>query len=171
MAEGTGMTAAPLIPHPLSAIQHLTEEAWPLAAGLGPVNAQPTAARLSRTFTGVVLGGWGLSAVADVSELIVGEFAANVICASDGSAEIRTHDDGGWMPSLWLCLVSDRTRLRVEVWDNLPASYGVPVPRIAAPNEESGRGLELVEALSLDWGWERLPGHAGIKRVWAFLGT
>jgi hypothetical protein len=36
-------------------------------------------------------------------------------------------------------------------------------------DEESGRGLEMVEALSEDWGWESVPGWRG-KRVWAFVG-
>jgi len=37
------------------------------------------------------------------------------------------------------------------------------------PEDESGRGLEMVDALSEDWGWENVPGGGG-KRVWAMLG-
>jgi hypothetical protein len=34
---------------------------WPLVAGLGPLGALPTAPRLARSFTVVVLGGWKLA--------------------------------------------------------------------------------------------------------------
>jgi len=81
---------------------------------------------------------------------------------------IRPRYDAGRLPVLWLRLLSDHARLRIEVWDDVPVSYGVPVRRVAASEDEPGRGLELVGALSKDWGWERVPGH-GAKRVWAIL--
>lgn len=68
---------------------------------------------------------------------------------------------------LWLRLLSDGARLKVEVWDQLPGS---PVPRAARDDDESGRGLELVQALSVDWGWDELPGR-DVKRVWALLAS
>jgi hypothetical protein len=69
---------------------------------------------------------------------------------------------------LWLRLLSDRTQLRVEVWDDLPPELGSPAPRCAARDDESGRGLDLISKLSLDWGWDHLPGRDA-KRVWALL--
>lgn len=143
---------------------------WPLLAGLGPVTALPAAAGLGRAFTSLVLSGWGLLGLADVSEMIVSEFAANVIQAASDPGANPFCDGDGRVPTLWLCLMTDRVRLRIEVWDDLPDSLGAPAPRRAAPDEESGRGLELVEALRLDWGWEHVPEHAA-KRVWALLGT
>jgi hypothetical protein len=44
------------------------------------------------------------------------------------------------------------------------------VVRHPGPDEESGRGLEMIDALSEDWGWESVPGWKG-KRVWAVLLT
>jgi hypothetical protein len=143
-------------------------ETWPLAACLGPVGALPTAPRVARAFTVLVLGGWGLSAVADSGELVVSEFAGNVIRAADGLSDSSWCGGPGRRPVLKVRLASDLARLRIEVWDDLPAGLGGPVQYHAAPDEESGRGLELVEALSLDWGWERAPGRAA-KRVWAVL--
>ncbi|MFG2905827.1 ATP-binding protein [Kitasatospora sp. NPDC048286] len=53
--------------------------------------------------------------------------------------------------------------LRLEVHD---AGRTHPVPRTASPDEENGRGLRLVEELSITWGW--CPREGGIgKVVWA----
>ena len=65
-------------------------------------------------------------------------------------------------------LSSDRLRLMVEVWDTLPAALGAPAMRHPHEDEESGRGLELIEALADAWDWEAVPGWHG-KRVWAVL--
>ena len=54
-------------------------------------------------------------------------------------------------------------RLLVEVWDQAP---GIPVLREAAGDEESGRGLILVNAISEKWGWNPAEGQPG-KVVWA----
>ena len=78
------------------------------------------------------------------------------------------YDADGRLPVLWLRLLSDRAQLRVEAWDTVPAELGMPRPRRAAADDESGRGLDLIAALSLDWGWDHLPGHDA-KRVWALL--
>jgi len=140
---------------------------WPLFAGLGPVGTLDSVPRVGRSFCNVVLRGWGLDELAGDAELITSELAANVVRAATGP-DGRPRYDAGRLPVLWLRLLSDRARLRVEVWDNLPLSCGVPVRRVAGDDDESGRGLELVGALSKDWGWERLPAHAA-KRVWAIL--
>jgi anti-sigma regulatory factor (Ser/Thr protein kinase) len=59
------------------------------------------------------------------------------------------------------CVLSDDT-LRVEVSD---AGDGVPVPRAADDEDESGRGLALVAALATTWGVLPRP-HAIGKTVW-----
>ncbi len=95
-----------------------------------------------------VLEGWGLDAT-----------------GPDGRPR---YDERGGLPLRWLRLLSDRARVRVEVWDTVALDRGVPVLRRAAATDESGRGLDLVRALSLDWGWDHLPAHDA-KRVWALL--
>lgn len=177
MAEGTtAADAPPDAPVPLASGCGLAAggdsgqwKVWPMSACLGPVGALPAACHLARTFTALILGGWGLSAVSDTSELIVSEFAANVIRAASPDGNRCCHS-AGRLPFMSLRLMTDLARLRIEVWDDLPASFGAPAVRRAAPGEESGRGLELVEALSLNWGWEHIPGHAA-KRVWALLSS
>lgn len=151
---------------------------WPLAAGLGPLGALPTAPRLARSFTVLVLGGWRLAELAEDAELIASELCSNVVRAASGPDGRPRYDDDGRLPLLWLRLLSDGTCLRIEAWDTVAAEAGVPAPRRAAADDESGRGLELVSALSVDWGWEFLPGHDrprpglpghAVKRVWALL--
>ncbi|MFG3050699.1 ATP-binding protein [Kitasatospora sp. NPDC048239] len=61
------------------------------------------------------------------------------------------------------CLVLDSALLRVEVTD---ASEDLPQPRRSTPDDESGRGLELVTALADSWGAHlRGDGYIG-KTVW-----
>jgi hypothetical protein len=64
-----------------------------------------------------------------------------------------------------LRLASDHARVLVEVWDSVPHA---PAARRAAPDEEGGRGLALVEALSDRWDWRTVVGWPG-KVVWAEL--
>lgn len=46
---------------------------WPLFAGLGPLGALPTVARLARMFTVLVLSGWELAEFTEDAELIASE--------------------------------------------------------------------------------------------------
>jgi hypothetical protein len=137
---------------------------WPLFAGLGPLGALPTVPRLARTFCVLVLGEWGLGSLADDCELVVSELISNVVRAATGRSGQPCYDERGRLPLLWLRLLSDH----VQVWDTVPLEIGIPVLRLAATTDETGRGLELVEGLSLDWGWDHLPAHDA-KRVWALL--
>ena len=144
---------------------------WPLFSALGPVSALLTAPALARAFTGTVLDGWDLARagdLADVSELVISELASNVAGAVTGDDGRPVCRADGRVTELWLRLMSDRARLRVEVWDNLPASAGVPVLRRPDPGEEHGRGLEIVSHLSQDWGCYPVP-DLGLKVVWALL--
>lgn len=63
-----------------------------------------------------------------------------------------------------LHVLSDRTSIVVRVWDG---NDGMPVLRYAAPDDESGRGLEIIDALAADWSAYREAG--GGKVVWALI--
>ncbi|MBO0804134.1 MAG: ATP-binding protein [Nocardiopsaceae bacterium] len=128
----------------------------------------PTAPSLARGFVSEVLEGWHLSELASTTELVASELAANVVRAATGPDGKPVYDDEGGLPLLWLRLLSDRDRLMIEVWDNLPTMFGAPVVQQANPDDESGRGLKMVDTLSEDWGWESVDGWDG-KRVWAVL--
>ena len=126
MAEGTTAAAAlPAIPalacdRGMPSARRPAGDAWPLPCELGPLSAMPTAPKLARIFTVVVLGGWDLAAFAEDGKLIASELTANVVRAVAGLGGHPRPGDAGWLPALWLRLLSDRTRLQVEVWDNIP---------------------------------------------------
>jgi hypothetical protein len=46
------------------------------------------------------------------------------------------------------------------------ANSVLPTPRVAAPDDESGRGLALVAALAEEWGSEARTGNAIGKTTW-----
>jgi anti-sigma regulatory factor (Ser/Thr protein kinase) len=141
---------------------------WLLNSDLGPLGALPTAPGLARGFVNVALSDWGLDALTEVTELLVSELSTNVVRAATTPDGTPRYDAAGKLPLLWIRLLSDGSRLMVEVWDTVPTALGAPVTRHPEPNEESGRGLEIIEMLAEDWGWETVPGWSG-KKVWATL--
>jgi hypothetical protein len=103
-----------------------------------------------------------------VLELVASELATNVVRAATGPDDQPRYDADGRLPLLWLRLLSDRNKVMLEVWDNLPPVLGAPVMKHAEDDDESGRGLDMVEMLSEDWGWEKAKEWSG-KRVWALV--
>jgi hypothetical protein len=141
---------------------------WPLFSGLGPLGALPTVPRLARTYTALVLGGWGLDGFIEDSLAVVSELAANAVHAATGEDGEPAYSGDGRLPVVWVRLMTDMALVGIEVWDTVPSAVGAPALRQAAPDAESGRGLEIVASLSVDWGWEPVPGIGG-KRTWALL--
>jgi anti-sigma regulatory factor (Ser/Thr protein kinase) len=137
--------------------------AWPLSAHL-PLGALPTAVPCARAYIRVILDEWGLPALADPAELIVSELVTNSVRASaDEYGRPRYSEDG--LPVVHLRLACGQACVLVEVWDSVPSP---PAARRAGPDEENGRGLALIQALSDRWGWTKVPGWPG-KVVWAEL--
>lgn len=84
------------------------------------------------------LEGWGLGEHADVAELIVAELVANALCHGKGPVQMRLSLTNG--------------HLRVEVHDD---GAGRPVRKHVASDDESGRGLEVIDGLVELYGGER----------------
>jgi hypothetical protein len=102
-----------------------------------PFEAAPAELRLLRRRVRCALGQWGAAAVADEVELAVTELATNVVKhVGEGAAAT-------------LVLEPRRDRLRVELHDK---SHEVPTSGSGNCEEECGRGLHLLSAMSLDWG-------------------
>ncbi|WP_371528997.1 ATP-binding protein [Streptomyces sp. NBC_01283] len=102
-----------------------------------PFEAVPTELGLLRQTVRCMLGRWGAEAIADEAELAVTELATNIIKhVGEGAAAT-------------LVLESKAGRLRVELHDK---SHTVPLARVENCDEECGRGLHLLSAMSLDWG-------------------
>ena len=102
-----------------------------------------------------VLASLGAShACAGVLQLIVSELVTNSI------VHTRSGWDGG---TVTVALTRDGQRIRVEVTDD----GGPELPRVRPLDvgAESGRGLQMVDALAGAWGWDRDPGGGTI--AWA----
>ncbi len=122
---------------------------------LSPLPAAPSCAReVSR----LQLAEWGMSALSEVADIIVTELVTNAVQAS------QRHSAPA---QLGFRMSVSGPRVRIEVWDTAPGR-----PRLrtnVTPLNESGRGLQLVDALSGGrWGSHRCP--AGGKVVWAEIG-
>jgi anti-sigma regulatory factor (Ser/Thr protein kinase) len=112
--------------------------------------------RTARRFTRNTLREWGLASLADDAEAIVGEFVANAV----------SHAAPPSVPgqSLGLRLLRRTGEVMCAVLD---PSDSAPVLRMPDRNEEAGRGLQMVDALSDVWGWSPVTGRG--KAVWAIL--
>lgn len=159
-------TASRLAPHCLgSRRQAVPEQALPdtvpgMAANVCQIllSVAPEAARAARQFTTVTLCEWQLDDLVEEAVLIASELVTNAIrhgrcCAVGGS--------GDGVELTWqrqaarvICMVTDR-------------SPRPPVLGEADYDAESGRGLQVVQALAATWGWMMLS--ATSKAVWAAL--
>jgi anti-sigma regulatory factor (Ser/Thr protein kinase) len=113
-----------------------------------PVEAVP----LTRRQLSGVLGEWGLTGEAHEDVLlVVTELLSNAVDHGRGPVRLTVELRGG--------------SVRVEVHDTAP---GPPRPQPLDPYAVRGRGLQMVEALSSEWGWSDRP--VG-KIVWADVPT
>jgi hypothetical protein len=129
---------------------------WPMRTFL-ELGALPGAVPCTRLHALHVLREWGLTAFSESTGLLVSELVTNAIQISrvaEPDAPVR----------LWL--VSDRAQVVIFVWDASPLP---PLPGDVGENAESGRGLLIVEAVSVRWGWD-FPLGMGGKVVWAVVG-
>jgi anti-sigma regulatory factor (Ser/Thr protein kinase) len=125
--------------------------------------AMPHAVGRARAWARWVLGTWHLDGVADTVELLVSELVTNAVRATgvtDDSTDPR-HLFGKVKP-IYLSLSALAEAVLIEVWD---ASETPPLRRTASDEDETGRGLILVQALSKEWGCEVL--RTGGKIVWS----
>ncbi|MFF4220489.1 ATP-binding protein [Streptomyces nondiastaticus] len=113
--------------------------------------AEPGAVRTARTLVRDTLHDWGMDGVTDVTVLLVSELVTNSLRYASGPIGVRMYSHAG-------------PTLLVEVSDPLPDP---PRERAADPDDEGGRGLQLVACASRRWGTRR--GGTG-KTVWFELG-
>jgi len=145
-------------------VQELSRmQEWPLHSHL-ELRAVPASVPSARLHTRNLLREWRMECLADTAELLVSEMITNAVRASglvdDQQREIG-RAPGAQRMRLWL--TSDRHSVLIQVWD---VDHHVPVRQDADPDAEAGRGVMLIEALSLQWGFCTPDGHDG-KIVWA----
>jgi serine/threonine-protein kinase RsbW len=80
--------------------------------------------------------------------LMVSELATNCIRHTNTAFDIT--------------IVRERAEIRIEVTDR---AGGTPVMRSPGPSEPTGRGLQIVDMLSKEWGVEQTSRATG-KTVW-----
>ena len=112
----------------------------------------PTSVALARRFVAATLHRWGLDALVEVVALLTGELVTNAIVHTPATPIGLVV---GWGDQV----------VRVEVHD---ASLRLPrLNRLAASDDEAGRGLGLVAALATRWGVDvDAGGHGDGKAVW-----
>ncbi len=117
-------------------------QAWQLSVADGVAPVPRVRAEVAATLTG-----WGLDSAVPGCQQLVGELLANAVRHGQDGVQLRIGQ-------------LDDT-LRVEVRDD-----GPDLPRLsrAGPDQESGRGLVLVDAMARRWGVDRDPD--GGKTVW-----
>jgi anti-sigma regulatory factor (Ser/Thr protein kinase) len=115
---------------------------------------------MARRLTRNTLREWGLAFLAEDAESIVGEFVANAVTHAAASELSRRQA----AENLGLRLVRRTGEVICAVLD---PSDSAPVLRAPGSVEESGRGLQMVDALSDVWGWSPVAGRG--KAVWAIL--
>jgi PAS domain S-box-containing protein len=101
--------------------------------------AEPSAVRLARRRVRDTLVEWGVTALSDVTVLLVSELVTNSLRYAHGPIGVR---------------MVRGTSLLVEVSDPLPDP---PRERVADEDDEGGRGLQLVARTSRRWGTRHGP--------------
>jgi anti-sigma regulatory factor (Ser/Thr protein kinase) len=112
--------------------------------------AAPDAVRTARALVRRTLGEWDLDSVGDIAALLVSELVTNALRHATGPIGVRLVRRPAGAVGVLL----------VEVSDPLPDP---PRERVAHPDDEDGRGLQLVATAARRWGAR--PGGAG-KTVW-----
>src|SRR5271167_1915555 len=137
-----------------------------------PLNPVPEECRNARQFVRELLTCWGLGYLTDDAELIIAELVGNAVRHGLRTpvSQIRQPRAGQAGASssasapfgLRLCLLRRVGEVMLAVTD---PSDEAPKPKAPSYSGESGRGLQIVGALSYVWGWSPIEGSG--KAVWA----
>jgi hypothetical protein len=143
------------------------------------LDVAPTAVRSARHWTASLLAQANPPVdqdIVDSAVLLVSEMVTNAIRAVSEISDMQNSFPSGMLPiraldkpRVWLSIIGASDLVRIEVHD----SACVPVPVTARsdhadPEDESGRGLDVIAALATEWGWR--PDPLG-KVVWCELAT
>ncbi len=111
------------------------------------LEAAPISAYLARAFVSHHLADRSLSSLLDPVRLVVSELVTNALVHSQTAVSVT--------------LSASDTTVLLEVRDE---SLALPQRRAPQTGDESGRGLQIVDILSVDWG---VNAGDGSKQVWA----
>ena len=131
-----------------------TANPWPQVSLL-QLGALPTAVGCGRAHARLVLMEWGLGYLVDDAVLIASELLTNALQASQAL---------GNSTPIALRLLANHEQLIIEAWDQWVEDYDLTR---TPGDDEHGRGLAVIDALSNRWGTGRLSDD--YKVVWAEL--
>jgi hypothetical protein len=123
--------------------------------------ADDTAPGVARRWLATLLSEWSLPQFEIVASVIASELVTNALMATRGVRWTAA------VPPVRLWLRGGRPGVAVLAWD---ATVTAPVPRDAGDEDESGRGLAIVAALSAQWGYY-YPAQSRGKVAWAVIDT
>ena len=135
-----------------------------------PLSPVPEEARTARHFVRELLTCWDLGYLSNDAELIIAELVVNAVRHGLRTAPRAVAAGVPGAPgvaaasALRLCLLRRVGEVMLAVTD---PSNEAPTPRAPGWTGESGRGLQIVGALSYVWGWSPIEGRG--KAVWAVL--
>lgn len=124
--------------------------------------ADRTAPGEARRHLATILAEWDLSRLRESASVVLSELITNSHAAT---CAITWPGD---MPPIQLWMRGDTARVRLIVGDAVPES---PAPRAAGRDDENGRGLAIVAALSAEWGHYQPVIPFGGKVAWALIST
>jgi hypothetical protein len=110
--------------------------------------AGPPAAGQARRHVWAAIEAWQIPVDPDVAVLLTSELVTNAL----------RHDPGG-LDAIQLVITWAGGELCVEVHDQ---SRSAPVPVVAAPDAEAGRGLMLLANLAKGWGFRETVGGKAV---------
>ena len=127
------------------------------------LKAEASAVGCSRWFVKQVGSAWNLPQErVDIGALLVSELVTNAVehASVTGPPKVGGPMDAD-LPTIQIRMLELEYSFVIQVWDASPQP-----PRLLTPSAESerGRGLQLVAALSVRWGYHGAP--TGGKVVW-----
>jgi anti-sigma regulatory factor (Ser/Thr protein kinase) len=122
--------------------------------------AAPAAVRRARHWIAAQLARTDPAELIDAAVLLVSELVTNAVHASAAAAGSSGADPG----RVELAVARTRDTVRIEVSDSAHGS--LPAPADPSADDESGRGLQVITALTRQWGCR--SGQRG-KVVWCEL--
>lgn len=126
--------------------------------------AVPSAVKLSRTLVAVTLKHWRLERLIDEAELVVSELVTNAVKVTGITEPKPSWSEQQSLATIHVRLTHLESAIIIEVWDR---DHTPPKPTDTSSEAEAGRGLVIVGALCVRWGY--FPAIGGGKVVWAEL--